>query len=254
MKSYPILLSALFASSFSVFGGTVEPPVTVAPAPSPWTCRISLYGWAEGMDGDVGIRGVTAPVDVDFDDILGDLDFAIMGTVEIGYGRWSFIADNVFADLGDSQTGPLNGTVHVGLEQYLGNFFVAYEAVKTDSLKFDVYGGARVNYLDADFSYKGPGGFHFGISGDKGWVDPVIGARCQVQLPHNFFFRALGDVGGFGVSSDFTWQALAGFGYSITEHSSVLLGYRALGTDYTDGGFTYDVTASGLILGYQYTF
>jgi hypothetical protein len=43
-------------------------------------------------------------------------------------------------------------------------------------------------------------------------------------------------------------------GYRINENSAVSIGYRGLGTDYTDGGFTYDVISHGLLLGYEYQF
>jgi hypothetical protein len=33
-----------------------------------------------------------------------------------------------------------------------------------------------------------------------------------------------------------------------------LIGYRALGTDYEDGAFEYDVTAHGPVLGVEFTF
>ena len=63
-----------------------------------------------------------------------------------------------------------------------------------------------------------------------------------------------GDIGGFGVSSEFTWQAMAALGYRTSENSSLLLGYRAIGTDYTNDGFTYDIVAHGVALGFEYTF
>jgi opacity protein-like surface antigen len=85
-------------------------------------------------------------------------------------------------------------------------------------------------------------------------VDPVIGARFQRELSDRFFVRALADIGGFGVSSDLTWQALAALGYHINDSASVALGYRGLGTDYEDGGFGYDVISHGVILGFEYKF
>ncbi|HEX5790843.1 MAG TPA: hypothetical protein VFY13_06795, partial [Luteolibacter sp.] len=73
-------------------------------------------------------------------------------------------------------------------------------------------------------------------------------------LPNSFFVRMVGDIGGFGVSSDSTWQALAGLGYHLDDSSSVWLGYRGIGTDYQDGGFGYDVISHGLLLGYECRF
>ena len=204
----------------------------------------------EELNGDVGVKGITAPVDIDFNDILDNLDFAIMGAVEVGYGRWSLVADKVYADLGDSQTGRFGWRTDLDLEQYLGNFLVAYEVTRNESVKFGrLCRCARECDRNGPFlpcSVRGrPSGFPVTRRG----CDPVIGARLQAELPNHFFIRALGDVGGFDVSSQITWQALAALGYDLTERSSVLLGYRAIGTDYTDGGFTYDVVTGGVILG-----
>jgi hypothetical protein len=66
-----------------------------------------------------------------------------------------------------------------------------------------------------------------------------------------------GDIGGFGVGSDFAWDAFGVIGYRFSlfgqENSGVIAGYRALSQDYTDGSgrdkFQWDVTLHGPILG-----
>jgi len=256
MKLNSTLLAALFLSSLPVLAGTATPSFTQSITPaaeSPWSCRVALYGWAESLSGDMGVAGRTADVDISFNDILKHMDMAFMGAVEIGYNRWSFMADVMYADISGSKD---RGGAYVRVEeqQFLGNFIVAFEAMKSDACKFDVYAGARVNSIKAtlDLSDRRRPDFHG--SSTETWVDPIIGARFQAQLPNNFFFRAVGDVGGFGVSSQFTWQAMAGFGYSFHEYGNLLLGYRALGTDYTNGGFTYNLIAHGPILGYEFRF
>jgi hypothetical protein len=259
MKTKHAILSAVLFGAVPALAGTSSPSFeqSIAPAApaSDWSVRLSLYGWAQGLDGDAGVFGRTVPVDIGFDDLVEDLDFAVMGAVEVGYGRWSFLADMVYADTGTDYLGPLGGTGHADLKQFLGNFLVTYEVLANDSIKFDLYGGARVNHIDLDLSYTGPvKKRNFSVSGDETWVDPVIGARFHAELGHSFFFRALGDVGGFGIESDITWQALAAFGYQFNSSCSALIGYRALGTDYKNDGFTYDVVASGPIIGLQYNF
>ena len=71
---------------------------------------------------------------------------------------------------------------------------------------------------------------------------------------NQFFSRGVGDIGGFGITSDLTWQAMAILGYHINESGSVILGYRGIGTDYTDGDFGYDVINHGVVLGFEYKF
>jgi len=54
-----------------------------------------------------------------------------------------------------------------------------------------------------------------------------------------------GDIGGFDVGSELTWQAYAGLEYQFPNSMYAALGYRALSVDYSSGGFTYDMVTSG---------
>jgi opacity protein-like surface antigen len=128
--------------------------------------------------------------------------------------------------------------------------------METSTTRLDTYAGARVNWMetDVDINGKGPFGKSFSESGDKTWVDPIIGFRVHHDLNEKWFVRALADIGGFGVSSDITWQGMASLGYRVTDNASVGLGYRGIGTDYTSGTTTYDVISHGLLLGFEYKF
>lgn len=259
MNSKSTISSILSLVSLPAFAGSSAPSTDqttiTTPETSPWTVRTALYGWAQGLDGDISVRGRSAPVDVGFDQILEDLDLAFMGVVEIGRGRWSFMADINYAKINSSDT-IHNISINMEQEQFLGNFTVIYEALRTDCMKLDAYAGARVNSIDLqlDLDDSITIGRDFSDTDSKTWVDPIIGARFQTELSDKFFFRVVGDIGGFGISSDLTWQAMAGFGCRIMENGSLLLGYRGIGTDYSDGGFTYDVVARGPVIGFEYKF
>jgi hypothetical protein len=86
-------------------------------------------------------------------------------------------------------------------------------------------------------------------STDKQWVDPIVGLRAQWNLNEHFFLAAYADIGGFGISSQLTWQAQGTLGYNFTKNIFTEVGYRYLHTDYTDGGFTYDMAQSGAFIG-----
>ncbi len=77
------------------------------------------------------------------------------------------------------------------------------------------------------------------------WWDPFIGLRGRLNLSEAWYLTAKGDVGGFGVGSDFAWQAEAALGCHVTRSIFAEAGYRALGTDYNDDGLTYDVITHG---------
>jgi hypothetical protein len=61
-------------------------------------------------------------------------------------------------------------------------------------------------------------------------------------------------IGGFGVSSDLGWDAFAGLGYEFNDRFSMVGGYRALGVDYTNDEFVFDVVQHGPIFGGVYRF
>ena len=91
-------------------------------------------------------------------------------------------------------------------------------------------------------------------SGKREWFDPIIGARWQWNFREHWFLAAKGDIGGFGVGSDFTWNTQATVGYQFTSYFSTELGYRYFDTDYRDGDFSYDVAEHGVFLGFNFTF
>ncbi|HEY5796772.1 MAG TPA: hypothetical protein VIU82_17320 [Bosea sp. (in: a-proteobacteria)] len=57
--------------------------------------RLSPFFWAAGLSGIVGTRPTLPTVDVDvkFNDILRNLDFAAVLAAEYRYGRWGALAD-----------------------------------------------------------------------------------------------------------------------------------------------------------------
>jgi hypothetical protein len=254
-----IITSTLLLSAIPTMAGTTAPSLDstelTTTTESGWRVGTSLYGWFTRLDGNMTIRGTTVPVDVPFDKIFDNLKFTFMGLVEIGKGRWSFMSDVFYARLEPSAETRFT-TFDSQIEQFIGNFAVFYNVVETPTSRFDVYGGARVNWMetDVDIQGKGPLGKNFSESASKTWVDPIIGFRVHHDLTDKFFVRALADIGGFEISSDLTWQAMASLGYRINEKASVGLGYRAISTDYTSGGTTYDVTSHGLLLGLEYRF
>lgn len=77
------------------------------------------------------------------------------------------------------------------------------------------------------------------------WWDPFIGLRGRLNLSETWYFTAKGDIGGFGVGSDFAWQAEGALGCQVTRNFFVELGYRALSMDYEDDGLLFDAVAHG---------
>ncbi len=64
------------------------------------------------------------------------------------------------------------------------------------------------------------------------WADPLLGLRLRTGVTESVSLVFLGDVGGFGgigSTSKFSWQAMLGANWAMSEHWSLLVAYRALG-------------------------
>ena len=268
MKSRIILalaIASITASAATPPPPAIEPQVSTA---EDWSFRLDLPGWASAIDGTVGIRDVNVGVDASFSDILGELDFVFAMGAEVRRGRWGLLTDLMYVDLSSSASTPRGiafSRVDVGLKQFLGNVAVSYRLVDNNGLKLDAFAGIRVNWLETEITLQG-NAIDFArlnstftvasrsASDSVGWVDPLIGFGADYSFTDKVFIRGLADIGGFGVSSDLTWQAMSVLGYRFNKTFTAYAGYRAISTDYTDGGFTYDLVTHGPLLGLSISF
>jgi opacity protein-like surface antigen len=249
-KILTTIASGIFLAATPAMAGTVaispDEPTLVTTTESGWRVSSSVYGWFTRLDGEMAFNGTTVPVDVPFDEIFDNLKFSFMGLVEVGKGRWSFMGDFFYAKLEPSVTNQL-GTFDSQIEQFVGNYAVFYRVAETPTGHLDVYG-------ETDVDIHLNNNTNFSASGEKTWIDPLVGIRFRRDLSEKVFLLGLADIGGFGVSSDLTWQAMLTLGYRVSDRMSLGLGYRAIGTDYTSGPTTYDVVSHGLLLGSQFKF
>ena len=155
---------------------------------------------------------------------------------------------------------------------------VTYEVARWQSASgslaaLDLMGSARYWNQDVDLSLRLTGtltvdlrelGLKFqrsrrvaiARSGDLEWVDPVVGARIRHQIAPGKELTLIGDVGGFGAGSEFSWQAVATYGFDVNCFGSPLhtvIGYHALAVDFSeDGRFgknALDVVQHGPVMG-----
>ncbi len=171
-----------------------------------WKHEIAPYVWGSGMDGTVGIGSVTAEAEMSFSDILDDLEFGFMGAYRASRDRYSITVDAIYMGLGVTERGR-GGTLkadidvdQVGLEADFG--YAVGE-------RFTLFGGLRYVSLDADLKVTGPLGNVRSASEGQDWVDPVIGGIYSWPLADDWTLNLRGDIGGFGIGSDFAWQGMA---------------------------------------------
>jgi len=232
-------------------------------ANSGWDFQVAPYMWFLSLDGDVTVKGQESDLDLSFSDIWDELNIAGMLTFDARKGNWGIFGDMIGANLGKSTKVDgikIDPTIKLALltaggSYRLGTWKLSDPAGQdVPSVTVDGIFGVRYTYLDIDLDLKGIGD----ASGHKDWFDPLIGARAFFDLSDRWSLALQGNVGGFGVGSDFTWGAMGTIGYhfrlfSEKNNARAAAGYRAIYQDYTDGSgddkFKWDVTFHGPILG-----
>jgi hypothetical protein len=270
-------------------------PTYAEPATDKWEFSLTPYGWATSMDGDITARGHTVDVNESFIEIVEKSDslLAWMTYFEARKGRFAFFTDFVWADLGfpghfnitkdplgrfGRATLNVQGKVQLDYEEMIIQSGVTYEVARWQSAPgsftaLDLMGSARYWNQDVDLSLRLTGTLTVDLrelglqlqrsrrvaiarSGDLEWVDPVIGARVRHQIAPGKEFTLLGDVGGFGAGSEFSWQAVATYGFDVNCFGTPLhtvIGYRALAVDFSETGRfgknALDVVQHGPVMG-----
>lgn len=270
------------------------PDAGAAPAdPDPWRIGFTAYGWLTNISGSAGARGQSVAIDASFIDIVQKSDSlgAFMGYFEADKGRVGLYTDFMWMKTGFGQAvsayrNPLPGLaltvngnaglttelamVEVGglyeLQRWSGTerSFTAVDAVlgfrywnSTNSLTLDATGTASYAPLGISASRR----VGISLSTTMQWVDPVIGLRLRHEFSPTQGILVRGDVGGFGLGNQFSWQALGVYthkwkrdGYDL----AAVVGYRAMGTRYSSGtGFdanSLDLVIHGPVIGFGIRF
>lgn len=243
-----------------------EAPQEAAPPVSTWTFSVAPYLWAAGLEGDAGLFG-REPVhlDMSFGDIFDNLRFGGMVVAEAHNGTWGFFGDLVYvktdADASITRTVagvPATLAASVETSSLTATLMGEYRAIASGAATLDLMAGARIwsvdNEIEAALSAGGPPLADFSGSDGSVWVDPMVGARGRYDINQSWFLTGWGMVGGFGAGSDVTWDVLGAAGYQWNERISIVAGYRALGVDYEDDGFVYDVVQHGPVIGAVFRF
>jgi len=219
--------------------------------PDGWRFSTSPYFWAAGISGTAGQFGLP-PVKMksDFGVLFKELDFSFMGVIEGHYDRYSLFTDIIYTKISTgSQTpyGVLSNSIDIKSETFSGFFGGGYSLLQEERNRLDAVAGARIWYASAEISFDGGlFGAHSGRD-SAAWVDAVAGMRGKYFLTDDLYFSGWGVVGAGQAKMD--WDIAGTLGYQFKENLSAVAGYRALGVDYSQDGFVYDVIQKGPILG-----
>ena len=247
-----ILLSALAACTLALAANPANA--------DEWSYQIEPYLLGVTIDGDASIGRVTgADVDVDFGDIIDNLELAGMVHFEARHeSGWGMFLDYAFMDLSNDITGPLGGVLDADVRQGVLEAMLV-KGTRSGDAQLDYFAGLRWwdNDVDVTIDPVIPLGT-VSASVDEDWVDLVVGVRWKNPISGKWTLVLKGDIGAGG--ADFTAGAVIGFRYRIGELTELDLGYKALYVDYENGTpgqpgyFKYDTTTHGLAIGLMFKY
>jgi opacity protein-like surface antigen len=231
-----------------------------------WEHRITPYGFFAGLDGSqtIGTRlgPITADLDLSISDVLDNLELAGMLRYRGQKERWVVMTDAIYMDLEakkkkGSQGGLIAVDAKIQAKQLALEADLGYEVA--DGIV--VYTGWRYNDIDQDLTVTTTGGPAAGTrtgSAADSWIDPIVGVTTELPIGKRWSVGLLGDIGGFGIGSDFAWQLVGSVRFQASERISVVAAYRHIDMDYENGSgtelFGYDMSISGPALGVSFDF
>jgi len=236
-----------------------------------WHFGASIYGWFPDISGKTSFSpdGSDSDFEIDFDDILDSLEFALMGSFDMRKGRWGIFTDALYMDAGNSKNTGVQGSigaseipvnvnadVKLDLKSLIWTLTGYYRAIDTGGTTLDVVAGTR--YLDVEQEVN------WDVTGNVGDVPPlerigdakmslanwdlIIGVRGRFAFGASkaWFVPYYLDIG--TGESDLTWQGVAGLGYAF-RWGELVAAWRYLYYDMPSGMAIGDMNFSGPVAG-----
>ncbi|MEN8210237.1 MAG: hypothetical protein ABFR31_00850 [Thermodesulfobacteriota bacterium] len=224
---------------------------------------IEPYLMFANIKGDSSINFVNdADVDISSSDIFDHLKLGGMIRMEGIYkNNWGLAFDFSFMDLEKDIPGAINGIYYTsGAKQTIIELF-CFNRITIDQGVLDIFVGARrwKNKLTLSRS-QGALLPLISLQRDENWVDAIIGLRGIFDIAQDWQLMIRGDIGGFGLESDFTAKTAVNVMYNITDSITLDIQYMALWVDYETGTrntanyFAYDTVTHGPAIGVIFKF
>ncbi len=258
-----------------------------------WQFQLAPYAWLPEMKGSVTVLGMKQPVSLSLCDLFSlvdELDIVVPFQFGARHGRWKLWVDVQYMKMHDllrrsiskqvdEGTVTADATINVNMRMLLTEFGIDYELFKlrlgqgqAPELRFDVRAGGRYMYMKGEVGIAiqgsaqiGPndvrvpiGGLARSSGGSRDWIEPLVGAGVTVDINESLKLMARGDIGGFGIGSDLTWQVVGGVEWKLCDWASLFAGYRLLDIDFAEGSgqskFAFDVQMRGPYLAMIFNF
>jgi len=226
-----------------------------------WVVWAAPYLWGLSMDGEAQVGEAKGNVDVGFSDILDDINVGVMGFIDGRKNKLGYFINPIYSQLttkenvDEERVDVTNDTSIVaigGYYRWIETSISGLNGENSGRFVVEPYAGVRWTYMRVEIDAKGVGQ----EDESESWLDPIIGSRFMYAWDSRWDISFAGDVGGFGIGSDSTWNMhiLLGYRLQIFGRDAIIRGgYRALHQEYDTGSgnssFQWDVTQEGPIAG-----
>lgn len=230
------------ASVAVLLGLLVSAPIRAQSPGSGFVTHIRPYFWLSGVSGSVTAAPLTFPINSSFGDLLDNVEIGAFAAVTVEKERWGLYGDFQYISLVGEGTGATGATLELQNVIWEVDGFLRVP-VGSGSLKF--VGGVRVYSVDETLTPTN----QQPIESNTTVADPILGAVGEWSIGKRWYFEMRGDLGGFGVGSEFTNQLSVVFQWQINDKLRLPFGYRVLGYQIKDGGVEMDTRMTGLVVG-----
>jgi len=220
-----------------------------------WHYVLEGYMMFPNMSGQTTVRNLPeVDVDASAGDILGHLNIGAMLYAEATNDNWAITSDILYMNLGqEAQQGNFVTSGDVTVKEMCWEL----AGLKRITPWLDAGVGGRLLSLNAEIDIVTLKDFR-SESATRTWFDPVIIVRSNHIFNEKWILQVRGDLGGFGIGSDFTWQGQVYAGYRFSKLFQATVGYRYIGIDYDKGEgqdrFLYDIDTYGAVIRFGFNF
>ena len=223
-----------------------------------WNATLSVYLWAASMFNNVG----GDETGVSFEDVLNNLDFALMARANVDWNRFTLLVDYFNADVEAKRTTSLyRADVEVKediLDVRLG-YLIIDRPMADGKPGIRLIGEMGARYWDLRLDAKAtlpplPEAELARVS--EKWWDFLVGLRAEWMYTEKVGLSLEGNVGGFdmGDSAQYDYELAFYFHYRFAKHAAVVLGYRFLQYRRKTESEEFKQTITGPVIGVSFPF
>jgi len=253
-SKYIFILFAIFSFQ-NLFSQESQPPKA-----KKWQFLVEPYLMFPNMNGKTGVGNLPdVSVDANPGDIFSKLQMGAMLNMEASNDKWAIATDFIYMNLQQDVT---SGTLINSGEATAKQFAWELAGLRRVAPWLEVGVGGILNSIQAGANINvnniGGGTTNRAKELTQTWYDPMLIVRIKHNPIKKFMYEFRGEIGGFGIGSDFAWQIQAYAGYRFSKLFHITAGYRVISLDYKTGEgedrFLYDINTFGPVIRFGFNF